>query len=235
MELLLLSNSTNHGSTPWAHAREVGRPVVQGKTVLFVPYAIADHDGYTATIARAFADMNANVVGIHTFSDPARAIDEAEALYVGGGNTWRLLLTLQRLGLIDVVRRRVFAGMPYLGASAGTNLACPTIKTTNDMPIMQPQSFDALGLLDFQINPHYIDPDPSSHHMGETRETRIREFHEENAVPVLGIREGGWLRVSGNSIELAGATARLFRQGQDPVECAPGVLGAHLSLGVTTA
>lgn len=222
MELLLLSNSTNFGSTPWAHAREVARPLVEGRTVAFVPYALADHDGYTAAIAEAFAPMGANVVGLHTHDDRSAALAEADAVYVGGGNTWRLLKTLQEDGLLAPLRERVLAGMPYLGASAGTNLACPTIRTTNDMPIVEPAGFAALGLLGFQINPHYQDPPAGSRHMGETRETRIREFHEENDVPVLGIREGGWLRVSGESVELGGATARLFRAGEDPVELSPG-------------
>jgi dipeptidase E len=113
--------------------------------------------------------------------------------------------------------------MPYAGASAGANLACPTIKTTNDMPIVQPPSFDALGLVPFQINPHYLDPDPGSTHMGETRETRIREFHEENATPVVGLREGAMLRVEDGGVWLKGvAGARVFRRGQDPVEAQPG-------------
>lgn len=224
MELLLLSNSTNHGSTPWAHARDAGRPLVDGRTVLFIPYALADHDAYTRAIRGAFAPMGADVVGIHTADDPVSAVEAAEAVYLGGGNTWRLLRAVQDLGLLDVIRGRVREGMPYLGASAGTNLACPTIRTTNDMPIVQPRSFDALGLIPFQINPHYLDPDPASPHMGETRETRIREFHEENTVPVLGIREGGWLHVTDDSCQLAGATARLFRPGHPPVDCQPGPL-----------
>lgn len=224
MELLLLSNSTNHGLAPWQHAREAGRPLVQGRTVLFVPYALADHDGYTATMAQAFAPMGAELVGLHTVADPQQAVEDADALYVGGGNTWRLLRTVQDLGLVDVIRQRVADGMPYLGASAGTNLACPTIRTTNDMPIVEPRSFEALGLVPFQINPHYVDPDPGSVHMGETREKRIAEFHECNDMPVVGVREGGWLRVSADEVALAGATARLFRRGSDPVELAPGPL-----------
>jgi dipeptidase E len=223
MELLLLSNSTNHGSSPWAHAVEAGRPLVDGKTVLFVPYALADHDGYTKVIREAFQPMGAEVVGVHTLPDARAAVERADAVYVGGGNTWRLLRAVQELGLVEVMRDRVAGGMPYLGASAGTNLACPTIKTTNDMPIVEPASFEALGLVPFQINPHYLDPDPNSPHMGETRETRIREFHEENDTPVLGIREGGWLRVSGTTIVLEGS-ARLFRRGATPEEVPPGTL-----------
>lgn len=224
MDLLLLSNSTNHGSTPWAHAREAARPLVEDRTVLFLPYALADHDGYTAAIAAAFDPIGARIVGIHTASDPLDAVLRADAVYVGGGNTWRLLRTVQQLGLITPLRERAAHGMPYLGASAGTNIACPTIQTTNDMPIVKPNSFEALALVDFQINAHYMDPDRENRHMGETRETRINEFHEENPTPVLGLREGSWLRVEGASMELAGAPARLFRKGEPPVEVDTGEL-----------
>lgn len=224
MDLLLLSNSTNHGSTPWAHAREAARPLVEDRTVLFLPYALADHDGYTAAIAAAFDPIGARIVGIHTESDPIDAVLRADAVYVGGGNTWRLLRTVQQLGLITPLRERAVHGMPYLGASAGTNIACPTIQTTNDMPIVKPNSFEALALVDFQINAHYMDPDRENRHMGETRETRINEFHEENPTPVLGLREGSWLRVEGASMELVGAPARLFRKGEPPIEVDTGEL-----------
>ncbi|MGO1592520.1 dipeptidase PepE [Ancrocorticia sp.] len=224
MDLLLLSNSTNHGSTPWAHAREAALPIVDGRHVLFLPYALADYDEYTARIARAFEPMGARITGIHSTPDPIAAIHDAEAIYVGGGNTWRLLRMVQRLDLLAPLDESVRTGTPYLGASAGTNLACPTIRTANDMPIVEPDSFDALGLVDFQINPHYVDPDPESIHMGETREKRIHEFHEENDTPVLGIREGGWLRISDTDLTLAGETARLFLKDHLPVECELGKL-----------
>jgi len=133
------------------------------------------------------------------------------------------LRALQDLGLITEIRRRVRAGLPYLGSSAGTNMACPSLRTTNDMPIVEPASFAALGLVPFQINPHYLDPDPASRHMGETRERRITEFLEENDVPVLGLREGSWLRVSGTRAGIGGASgARLFRRGAEPRELVPG-------------
>jgi dipeptidase E len=148
---------------------------------------------------------------------------------VGGGNTFRLLAELHRLGLLDVIRGRVRGGLPYLGVSAGTNVACPTIKTTNDMPIIQPPSFDALDLVPFQINPHYLDPDPNSTHKGETREDRIREFLEENETPVIGLREGSALLVDGNSVTLLGEkSARLFRRGAEPVEMESGGIDALL-------
>ncbi|MDQ2824343.1 MAG: dipeptidase PepE, partial [Verrucomicrobiota bacterium] len=140
----------------------------------------------------------------------------------GGGNTFRLLKALQDLELIEPIRRKVARGAPYIGSSAGSNVAGPTIKTTKDMPIVQPRSFDALGLVPFQISPHYLDPDPNSRHMGETQEERILQFLEENDTPVVGMREGAWLLVEGDSVLLKGANgARIFRQGQPPVEASP--------------
>jgi dipeptidase E len=150
-------------------------------------------------------------------------LDEAEAVFVGGGNTFRLLARLQQAGLVETLRDRVAAGMRYMGASAGTNLACPTIRTTNDMPVVQPVDFVALGLVPFQVNPHYLDPDPASAHMGETREERIREYLEENDAPVVGLREGSWIAVEGAVARLEGPRpARLFRRGRDPEEIDPG-------------
>jgi len=148
-------------------------------------------------------------------------VASAEAFYVDG-NTFRLLATLQRLGLMTVLRQRVLDGAPYLAASAGTNLACPTIRTTNDMPIVEPSDFGALALVPFQINPHYLDPPSGGRHMGESREQRVLQFHEENDVPVLGVREGGWLTRDGDRLQLTGSSARLFRRGVEPHEVAPG-------------
>jgi dipeptidase E len=160
---------------------------------------------------------------LHAAEDPRRAVEHAEAIFCGGGNTFRLLNTLYREGLVEPIRRRALDGMPYTGASAGSNVACLTIRTTNDMPIVQPPTFNALALVPFQINPHYLDPDPGTTHMGETRETRIREFHEEHATPVIGLREGAMLRVDGDTVELRGrAGARIFRRGREPVEVEPG-------------
>ena len=150
-------------------------------------------------------------------------VEAAEAVFAGGGNTFRLLAKLYRLDLLAALRARALAGMPYLGASAGSNLACPTVRTTNDMPIVEPPSLTALGLVPFQINPHYQDPDPASTHQGETREQRIREYHEENELPVVGLREGAMLAVEGDRMTLLGSTrARLFRRGAEPEEFAPG-------------
>jgi dipeptidase E len=150
-------------------------------------------------------------------------VAEAQALFVGGGNTFRLIDALWRKALVEPIRERVRGGMPYIGSSAGCNVACPTIKTTNDMPIVQPPTFEALSLTSFQINPHYIDPQPGSTHMGETREQRIAEFHEEHATPVIGLREGAWLLVEDADVTLYGeGGARVFRRGQPPVEYAAG-------------
>jgi dipeptidase E len=219
-ELLLLSNSTNHGAEPLAHA-----PLAEfygGRTVLFVPYALADHAGYATRVGEAFARAGVALRSVHTEPDPAAALAAAEAVWVGGGNTFRLLATLQRIDGLLAIGTAVTAGARYGGASAGTNLACPTIRTTNDMPIVEPAGFDALGLVDFQVNAHYLDAAPVSH-MGETRAERIREFHEENEAPVVGLREGGWLRVSGGAVTLTGR-ARVFRRGEEPEEVADGPL-----------
>ena len=224
MRLLLLSNSTEHGQGYLDHAmpaiRELLAPV---RRLVFVPFALRDREAYSARVRARFESEGIEVQGLEPESSEARVLDGAEAVFVGGGNTFRLLDTLQRTGLLDALRRRARAGAPYLGASAGTNVAAPTIRTTNDMPIVQPASFDALGLVPFQINPHYLDADPSSRHMGETREERLREFLEENDAVVVGLREGAWLRVEGRGVSLGGRRgARIFRRGRDPEEVAPG-------------
>jgi len=199
--------------------------------ICFAPYALADHDGYATTVRNRFAELGVEVLSLHEAPDPVSAIEESEGLFIGGGNTFRLLSNLYGQGLVEPIRRRALAGMPYLGTSAGSNVAGTTIRTTNDMPIVQPPSFDALALVDFQINPHYIDPDTSSTHQGETRDDRLREFHEENETPVVALREGAWLRVAGRSVTLEGAPGgRLFRRGHpildcpDPTPLVPGAL-----------
>jgi dipeptidase E len=224
MNLLLLSNSTNHGAGYLDHAiAEVKSVLGDGRRVAFVPFALADHQAYTAKVTARLEKEHIEVDRVTPDADGRGVIDRCQAVFVGGGNTFRLLDALQRSTLLHVVRERVIAGMPYIGASAGTNIAAPTIRTTNDMPIVQPASFEALSLVPFQINPHYLDADPASSHMGETRETRLREYLEENQVPVVGLREGAWIRVAGGTRTLGGATgARLFRRGAEPVELAPG-------------
>jgi dipeptidase E len=221
--LVLVSTSTVFGTRYLEHAYPELRDGIGGAgRVLFIPYALQDRDGYAAKARAAFEEMGYGLVSLHEATDPRRAIEEAEAIFCGGGNTFRLLKTLLELDLLPLIRRRVAQGTVYAGASAGSNLACPTIRTTNDMPIVEPASLDALGLVGFQINPHYLDPPPASTHMGETREARIREFHEENETPVVGLREGAILRVEGPSVLLKGvAGARIFRRGQEPLEVAP--------------
>jgi dipeptidase E len=221
--LVLVSTSTVFGTRYLEHAFPELRDGIGGAgRVLFIPYALKDRDGCAAKARAAFEQMGYGLISLHEASDPRRAIEDAEAVFCGGGNTFRLLKTLQELALLPLMRRRVLDGMVYTGASAGSNLACPTIRTTNDMPIVEPASLDALALVGFQINPHYLDPAPGSTHMGETRETRIREFHEENDAPVVGLREGAILRVEGRSVLVKGvAGARIFRRGEDPVEVAP--------------
>jgi dipeptidase E len=222
--LLLISTSTVFGTRYLEHAFGELRDTLAGvRRVLFIPYALKDRDAYAAKAREAFAELGFELSSLHEAADPRRAVEQAEAVFCGGGNTFRLLKAVSDAGVLTVLRGRALEGMPYTGASAGSNLACPTIKTTNDMPIVQPPSFDALGLVPFQINPHYLDPAPGSTHMGETRETRIREFHEESETPVVGLREGAMVRVEGDAMLLKGlAGARLFRRGQDPLELLPG-------------
>lgn len=220
-DLLLLSNSTMYGRTYLAHALDAVAGFLDGRTTLyFVPFALKDHDGYTGMVQETLRPLGIKVIGLHTSPDPKAVLEQAQVLFVGGGNSWRLAKRIQELDLLNTVQRRVTAGeLSYLGSSAGTNLACPTIRTTNDMPIVRPPSDKAFGLIPFQINPHYIDPDPASTHMGETREKRLHEFHEENDVPVLAMREGAWLRRRDLQLTLGGTTgARLFRRREAEVE-----------------
>jgi dipeptidase E len=192
------------------------------RRVVFVPFALADRAGYASKVRARLAPLGFEVEGLSAEGDPRAALARAEAFFVGGGNTFRLLATLQGLGALEAIRERVRSGVPYVGSSAGSNLACPTIRTTNDMPIVEPRGFEALGLIPFQINPHYQDADLGSRHMGETREQRILEYLEENERPVLGLREGAWLRREGARLELGGTSgARLFRRGREPEEFSP--------------
>jgi dipeptidase E len=222
--LLLLSNSTNHGQGYLDHAMpEILQLFAGVRRIVFVPFALQDRDGYAARARTRFAAEGIEVDALTADDSGRRALESAAGVFVGGGNTFRLLKTLQAGALLAPLQRRARGGMPYLGASAGINIACPTIRTTNDMPIVEPPGFAALALVPFQINPHYLEADAASRHMGETRDDRIREFLEENDVPVVGLREGAWLRVNGSAGELGGRTgARLFRRGQAPEELAPG-------------
>ena len=222
--ILLISNSTLHGGDYLDHAEaEIRSFLGDVKRVLFVPYALFDRDKYAATAQQRFQKMGYALTSIHTASDPVQAVSETDAIFIGGGNTFRLLKALYDFALPGPIRERVAQGMPYIGASAGSNVAGPTIRTTNDMPIVQPPSFDALGLVSFQINPHYLDADPNSTHMGETREERLMQFLEENETPVIGLREGAMLRIENGKTTLRGSSgARIFRKGEAPEEVAPG-------------
>lgn len=222
--LLLVSNSTQHGSGYLDHcAEEMADFLGDVEEVLFVPYALLDRDGYAAKARERLGRMGFGVASVHEADDPVAAVRAAEAVFIGGGNTFRLLSSLYRQRMVEAIKERVASGMPYMGTSAGSNVACPTIRTTNDMPIVEPPSFDALALVPFQVNPHYLDPDPTSTHQGETREQRIAEYHEENVLPVIGLREGAMLRVEGGRIELRGTTgARLFTVGEEPREVETG-------------
>jgi len=224
MRLLLISNSTLYGSGYLDHAEaEIRDFLGDVKRVLFVPFALQDRDAYAATAKTRFAKMGYDLSSIHEEKDPAQSIEQTDAIFIGGGNTFRLLKTLYDLNLIEPIRRRVTAGMPYIGSSAGSNVAAPTIKTTNDMPIVQPPSFDALNLVWFQINPHYLDADKNSTHMGETREQRLLQYLEENDTPVAALREGAMLRIENGETLLKGSSgARIFRRGLEQVEMSPG-------------
>ncbi|RKS00682.1 dipeptidase PepE [Flavobacterium sp. 102] len=193
--------------------------------ILFIPYARPggiSHDDYTANVRLAFAKINKTVKGLHEFENPTVAIQKAQGIFTGGGNTFLLVTQLYQNDVMEVLAKTVENGTPYLGSSAGSNITGLTMQTTNDMPIIYPPSFKTLGLIPFNLNPHYLDPDLNSKHMGETRETRIKEFHAFNTTPVLGLREGSWLEVTGEKIILKGSlTARLFQQNQTPEELAP--------------
>lgn len=221
MRLLLISSSIihGHGYLDYDEAN-IRRLIGDRKRVAFVPFAQFDHEAATARARERLALLGCQVTQVGEAHD----LDAAEVIFTAGGNTFRLLNALYERGLIDAIRRRVLADeVPYIGSSAGTNVTAPTIKTTNDMPIIYPPSFDALRLIHFQINPHYLDPDPNTTHKGETREERLREYLQENATPVLGLREGSTLLVEDRNVELLGEkTARLFRRDAEPQELAPG-------------
>jgi len=221
--LLLISNSTLHGSGYLDHAETEIRDFLKGATrVAFVPFALYNRNQYATQARDRFHRMGYELMSVHDVSHPQRAIKEADAIFVGGGNTFRLLKGLYDWELREVIRDVVAQGRPYVGSSAGSIVACPTLKTTKDMPIVQPPSFEALGLASFQISPHYLDPDPSSTHMGETQEQRIVQFLEENEAPVVGLREGGLLRVEAGQVILRGPrSARIFRRGYQPIEASP--------------
>jgi dipeptidase E len=225
--LLLLSNGSELiGQNPSEFAHGVLREFLGAsvKRVLFVPFAMVVHseEAYLATVRRHLDPLGYEVESVHTAADALGAIERTDAIAVGGGNTFHLLRGLYRAGIVELIRKRVQSGMPYVGWSAGSNVACPTIRTTNDMPIVEPPTFDALGLVPFQINPHYTDARIEGH-MGETRDERLTEFtHANPGVRVVGIREGTMLRVEGDEMTLIGSKpARFFVKGEEPRDIAP--------------
>lgn len=223
-QLLLLSSSKVNGFEFLEYAaQDINDLLSRNKvsTVLFIPYALSNHDDYLKKVEVPFRKWGYKVEGIHNQEHPIEAVKKSEAIFIGGGNTFRLLKTLYDHKLIQPIRTRVLQdGIPYIGTSAGTNVATRSINTTNDMPIVYPPSFEALKLVPFNINPHYLDADPSSKHKGETREERILQYLEEdNSYSVLGLREGATLSVEGNNAVLKGISgARLFVKGKDPTE-----------------
>lgn len=190
--------------------------------ILFIPYARPggiSHDEYTNKIADAFKSIGKTIIGVHEFENPVEAIAQAKGIYVGGGNTFVLVNQLYKNNCMEALKTAVNNGTPYLGTSAGSNVCGLTMHTTNDMPIVHPPNFKTLGFVPFNINPHYLDPDTDSTHMGETRETRIKEFHKFNTQPVVGLREGSWLKIKANSIQLKGIlNARIFEYNAEPYE-----------------
>ncbi|MFC2442832.1 MAG: dipeptidase PepE [Capnocytophaga ochracea] len=221
--ILLASTSTVYGGTYLSYLQDELIDFFTGiDEILFVPYARPSgitHDEYTQIAQQFFNRVGKRIVGLHTFADPKKAIRQAKAIFTGGGNTFVLVNQLYGLEVMDVLREAVEKGTLYMGTSAGSNIAGQTMQTTNDMPIVYPPSFKTLGLVPFNINPHYLDPDPQSKHKGETRETRIKEFHVFNDTPVIGLREGSWLRVEDEKVSLKGdLTARIFLKEQEPYE-----------------
>ncbi len=227
MRLLLISNSTNAGEEYLDYPKDEISKFLGDKPVkaLFLPYAAVtfSFDDYETKVANRFREVGHDIISIHKFSDPIKAVEEAEAIVVGGGNTWQLNKMIQDNGLIEPIRKKIVAGTPYIGWSAGSNMACPTIKTTNDMPVIEPASFNALAFIPFQINPHYLDANPDGH-AGETREQRIEEFLEVNpGMHVAGLREGTMLLLENTKLVLIGPRdMRIFRLGDKPYEVSSG-------------
>lgn len=226
-KILLASTSTVYGKPYLSYLFETLEKHFEGiDEITFIPYARPggiSYDDYTAKASAAFAQIGKKIVGIHEFEKPKIGIEQAKAFFVGGGNTFVLLNTLYYNRILDLLKENIQMGKPYLGASAGTNIVGRTIMNTNDMPIILPPSFKSMGLIPFNINPHFLDPDTHSTHQGETRETRIREYLVFNSIPVLGLREGSWLEINGNEVQLKGdLTARWFEKDKEPIEMLPG-------------
>ena len=225
-KLIIASTSTVHGSNYLEYLLPTLKTFFSTvEELLFIPYARPNgmsYDAYTEIASKAFKKMGISVKGIHEFDNAIVAVNKAQAIFVGGGNTFVLVNEMYKQNLFEVLKKRIDSGTPYLGTSAGSNICGPNMQTTNDMPIVYPPNYKTLKVIPFNINAHYLDPDPTSTHKGETRETRIKEFHSFNMTPVLGLREGSWLEVTGNAIILRGTLqARLFQQNKKPIELEP--------------
>lgn len=225
--ILLASTSTLYGQSYLAYIQEEIKILFAGVSeIIFIPYARPSgitHDDYTAKAANVFKELGIAVKGLHTFENPIEAVQQAQGFFTGGGNTFLLVKTLHELGLMSALKAVVEAGTPYMGASAGSNIGGMNMRTTNDMPIVYPPSFETMGLVPFNLNPHYLDPVEGLAHNGETRETRILEFLTQNDIPVVGLREGGWIRVKGDVVTLEGEpTARIFQNGKEIYEMPSG-------------
>lgn len=232
-DIIIASTSTVHGSDFLEYLLDDLKHFFKHtNTILFVPYARPSgisHDEYTLKANEAFSKIGKNVKGIHEFENPIDAVKQAKGIFIGGGNTFVLVNELYKQQLIEPIKDAVNSGIPYLGTSAGSNICGLNIRTTNDMPIIYPPSFKTFSFIPFNINPHYLDPNPNSTHMGETRETRIKEFHKYNTQPVVGIREGSYLEVNGNEITLRGPLqARIFEYNKTPYEVDSNTNLSHL-------
>lgn len=224
--LLLASTSTLYGSSHLEYLLpKLKLHFKNCKTILFIPYARPSgitHEEYTQKTASAFAKINISIKGIHEYENPALAIQNAEGIFTGGGNTFLLVKQLYHEKIMTTLKETLEKGTPYLGTSAGSNIAGLSMQTTNDMPIVYPPSFQTLGLIPFNLNVHFLDTDSQSTHMGETRETRINEFHQFNNFPVLGLKEGSWLEIKEGKIILKGKlSAKLFQKNRIPIELKP--------------
>jgi dipeptidase E len=225
--IVLASTSTLFGENYLAYLKPVIQELFEGiREIIFVPFARPggiSHDEYTAKAAEAFKEYGIEIKGLHAFSNPTEAIENAKGFFTGGGNTFLLVKQLHELNLMQPLKKAVENGTPYMGASAGSNIGGVNMKTTNDMPIVYPPDFSTMALVPFNLNPHYLDPNPDLKHNGETRETRIREFHTQNDIPVIGLREGNWLRIKEAVITTEGSCeTRIFEKNKEPYELPPG-------------